>query len=87
MIKPAFNAPLMSLASRASLLEARAEATGVAAIAMPPVTMGADEEHGTAIGRRAELLVEDEVVVRRHPGLGGGLWTSGAQRWQHSLAF
>jgi hypothetical protein len=41
--------------------------------------MGADEEHGTAIGRRAELLVEDEVVVRRHPVLGGGLWTSGAQ--------
>ena len=79
MIKPAFNAPLMSLASRASLLEARAEATGVAAIAMPPVTMGADEEHGAAIGRRAELLMEDEVVVRRHPGLGGSLWTSGAQ--------
>ena len=75
MIEPAFNAPLMSLASLASLLEARSEATGVAAIAMPPVTMGADEEHGAAIGRRAKLLVEDEVVVRRHPGLGGGRWT------------
>jgi len=41
--------------------------------------MGADEEHGAAIDRCAELLAEDEVVVRRHPGLGGGLWTSGAQ--------
>jgi hypothetical protein len=79
MIEAAFNAPLISLASRASLLEAREKATGVAAIARPPVTMGADEEHGAAIDRCAELLVEDEVVVRRHPGLGGGLWTSGAQ--------
>jgi hypothetical protein len=41
--------------------------------------MGADEEHGAAIDRCAELLVEDEVVVRRHPGLGWGLWTSGTQ--------
>jgi len=48
--------------------------------------MGADEEHGAAIGRRAKLLVEDEVVVCRHPGLGWGRWTSGTQRWQHSLA-
>jgi hypothetical protein len=41
--------------------------------------MGADEEHGATIGRRAELQVEDEVVVRRHPGLSGRLWTSGTQ--------
>jgi hypothetical protein len=62
---------MMSFASLASLLEARPEATGVAVIAMLPVAMGTDEEHGAAIGCRAELLVEGEVVMRRHPGLDG----------------
>jgi hypothetical protein len=74
MIEPAFNAALMSAASLASLRETRPEAAGVAAITMPPVTMGTDEEHGATIGHRAKLLVEDEVVGCRHPdwaGVGG----------------
>lgn len=87
MIESAFKAELMPAAGLALLCGTSSEATGMAAIAMSPVTMGTDEEHGAAIGRRAELLVEDEVVVRRHPGLGEGCWTSGARRWQHSLAF
>ena len=69
MIEPAFKAALMPAAGLASLCCASPEATEVAAIAMPPVTMGTDEEHGAAIGRRAKLLVEGEVVCCRHPGL------------------
>ena len=79
MIEPALKAALMPAAGLAPLCGTSPEATGMAAIAMPPVTMGTDEEHSAAIWRRAELLVEDEVVVRRHPGLGGGRWTSGAR--------
>ena len=79
MIEPALKAALMPAPSCASLIEARLEAAGRAAIAMPTVTMGTDEEHSAAIWRRAELLVEDEIVMRRHPGLGGGRWTSGAR--------
>jgi hypothetical protein len=79
MIELAFKAALMPAASLAPLCDTGAEATGVAAVAMPPVTMGTDEEHSAAVGRRTELLVEDEVVGGRHPGLGGGRWTSGAR--------
>src|SRR5262249_54966986 len=58
MIEPAFKAALMTAASFASLCGTSPEATGMTAIAMPPVTMGTDEEHGAATGRRTELLVE-----------------------------
>jgi hypothetical protein len=70
---------LMSAACLAPLCNTSSEATGMAAIAMPPVTVGTDEEHGVAIGRHAELLVEGEVVRCCHPELSGGRWTSGAQ--------
>jgi hypothetical protein len=70
MVESAFKAALMSAASFASLRRTSPEATGMAAIAMPPVTMRAEEEHGAAIGSRAELLVECEVVSCRHPELG-----------------
>jgi hypothetical protein len=73
VIEPALKAALMPAAGLAPLCGTSPEATGMAAIAMPPVTMGTDEEHGAAIWRRAELLVEDEVVVRRHPGC----WAAG----------
>jgi hypothetical protein len=79
MIEPAFAAALMPTACLASLCDTSSEATGMAAIAMPPVTMGTDEEHGAAIRRRAELLVEVEVVRCCHPGLDGDRWTEGAQ--------
>jgi hypothetical protein len=72
MIEPALNAALMPAAGLALLRGTSPEATGMAAIAMPPVTMGTDEEPGAAIRRRAELLVESEVVGCRHPGLDGG---------------
>jgi hypothetical protein len=72
MIKPALNAALMPAAGLALLCGTSLEATGMAAIAMPPVTMGTDEEPGAAIGRRAELLAEGEVVGCRHPRLDGG---------------
>jgi hypothetical protein len=75
MIEPAFEAALMPAAGLASLCDTRSEATGMAAIAMPPVTMGTDKEHGAAIGCHAELLVEDEVVRRCHAGLDGDWWT------------
>jgi hypothetical protein len=78
MIEPALDAALMPAAGLAPLCGTSPEPTGMAAIAMPPVTMGTDKEPGAAIGRRAELLVEDEVVGCRHPGLDGGRWTSGA---------
>jgi hypothetical protein len=79
MIEPALNAALMPAAGRAPLCSTNPEATGVAAIAMPPVTMGTDEEPGAAIGRRAELLVEDEIAGYRHPGptVVGGLQAPG----------
>jgi hypothetical protein len=79
MIEPPLNAALMPAAGLAPLRVTSPEATGMAAIAMSPVTMGTDEEHGEAIGRRAELLVEDEVVGCRHPGLErvGGLQAPG----------
>jgi len=67
MIEPAFKAALMPAASLASLCCTSPEATGMTAVAMSPVTMGTDEEHGAAIGRRAKLLVEGEVVGCRHP--------------------
>ncbi len=70
MVEPAFNAALMPAAGFASLRRTSLEATGMAAIAMPPVTMRADEEPGAAIWSRAELLVEGEVVSCRHPELG-----------------
>lgn len=79
MIEPAFKAALMAAASLASLCGTSPEAIGVAAVAMPPVTMGTDEEHGAAIGRRAELLVEGKVVGCCHPKLSGGRWTSGTR--------
>jgi hypothetical protein len=71
MIEPAFKTALMPAAGLAQLCCTSPEATGMTAIAMPPVTMRADEEHGAAIGRRAELLVEGEVVGCRHPKLSG----------------
>lgn len=39
MIEPAFKAALMPAASLAPLCETSLEATGMAAVAMPPVTM------------------------------------------------
>ncbi len=72
MVESAFKAALMPAAGFASLRRTSPEATGVAAIAMPPVTVGTDEEHGAAIGSHAELLVEGEVVRRCHPELGEG---------------
>jgi hypothetical protein len=72
VIEPAFKAALMPAASLAPLCGTSPEATGMAAVAMPPVTVGTDEEHGAAIRSRAELLVESEVMGCRHPGLGGG---------------
>jgi hypothetical protein len=87
MIEPAFNAVLMPAAGLASLRETRPEATGVAAIAMPPVTTGTDEEHGATIGRRAELLVEDKVMYRCHPGLGWGRWTEAPGDGNMALLF
>jgi hypothetical protein len=70
MVESAFKAALMPAAGFASLRRTSPEATGMATIAMPPVTMRADEEHGATIRSRAELLVEGEVVSRRHPELG-----------------
>jgi hypothetical protein len=75
MIEPAFTAALMTAACLAPLRDTSPETTGVAAVAMPPVAMGADEEHGAAIGGRAELLVEGEVMNCRHPGPDRGRWT------------
>ncbi len=70
MVESAFKAALMPTAGFASLRRTSPEATGMAAIAMPSVTMRADEEPGVTIGSRAELLVEGEVVRCRHPELG-----------------
>src|SRR5262249_20927987 len=75
MIEPAFKAALMPAASLAPLCDTSPEAAGRAAVAMPPVTVGTDEEQGAAIWRRAELLVEGEVMGCRHPELSGGRWT------------
>lgn len=69
MIELAFKAALMPAAGLASLRGTSPEATVMAAIAMPAVTMGTEEEHGAAFGRRAELLEEGEVVNCRHPEL------------------
>ncbi len=79
MVEPAFKAALMTAASLAPLCDTSPAAAGMAAIAMPPVTAGTDEEHGAAVGRHAELLVKGEVVRCYHPELSGGQWTSGAQ--------
>ena len=87
MIELAFKAALMPAASLAPLCDTSAEATGMAAVAMPPVTVGTDEEHSAAIGRRTELLVEDEVVWGRHPGLGGGRWTEAPGNGNIALLF
>ena len=72
MVEPAFRAALMPAAGFASLRHTSPEATGMATIAMSPVTLGTDEEHGAAIGSCAELLMEVEVVGCCHPGLGQG---------------
>jgi hypothetical protein len=56
MIEPALKTTLMSAACLAPLCNTSSETTGMAAITMPPVTVGTDEEHGVAIGRHAELL-------------------------------
>jgi hypothetical protein len=71
MIEPAFKAALMPAAGLAPLCGTSPEATRMAAITMPPVTMETDKEPGAAIWRRAEFLVEGEVVGCRHSGLDG----------------
>jgi hypothetical protein len=63
---------LMPAACLAPLCSTSPEATEMTAIAMPSITVGTDEEHGAAIGRHAELLVEGEVVGCCHPELSGG---------------
>src|SRR5262245_18081093 len=87
MIVESFGSVLVSAARLALLLKTGSEATLMAAIAMPSVTMRTDEKHSAALGGRTKLLMEDGVLGRYHPGFERRSLDRGARGWQHSLAY
>ena len=58
MVEASFRTLLMPAASRAQLLDAGLKATVQAAIALPPVTVRADQEEGATMFGLTEPLTE-----------------------------
>lgn len=66
MIEPPFFTALMPLVRASKLAAPRLLAALLAAIAMPAVTMGADEKDGVAMLAAAGSLQETSIVMGQH---------------------
>ena len=66
VIEPSFRALLVALVGAAPLAAAGGSAAGDAAVAMPAVTMGADEKHRPAVAARTNPLPQNCFAVRCH---------------------
>lgn len=66
MVESSFRALLVPAIGAAPLFAPGNFPAGGAAIAMAPVTMGADEEHGVAAGAHTHALPQNRLAMRRH---------------------
>jgi hypothetical protein len=85
MVEASFRTLLMPAASRAQLLDAGLKATGEAAIALPSVAVGADQEESATIRGLAESLTE-RLFRRRceqHHRAQGQSLDNRRRGWQH----
>ena len=81
MIEPSFRASLMAVVGAAALLAPGFNATGIAAVTLPPVAVPADPEDCVASDCRTNALTKNHLAMPIHVRPKAGL-DNGDRSWQ-----